>query len=445
MDEEERVPLAELARGFRKRTFKTVRLLSKVGVRMAKKNFGITDVAARVDEDEAVAAAESLVAQLDGLKGLAMKIGQMMSYVDVSLPPKARRVLARLQWSSQPMEPDVIAEVIRAELGGAPAEVFDEFEPMPFAAASIGQVHRARCGARRLAVKVQYPGIDELMRKDLATIGRLGRVAMALGPFDGKGIVRELSERVAAECDYVAEAESQMRLREALADYPGVSIPRVFAELSSRRVLTSEYVDRLDFGRFCDTADQRAKDRAAARIYGSCFQTIFNHCTYNADPHPGNYLFTPEGEVTLLDFGCVKRFDPEMIAVWKRLARSILDGDLERFSEALREAGFVGRARKFDYAHQLEAMRELYRPMLSDEPFTFTADWVATLPDVLGFKNKNKFKMAMAPDWLFINRLQFGLFSVLVHLGATGRWGDLFRAALDAPIEPLAAAAAHSC
>ena len=438
MTTDERIPIHELTRGFRKRTLTTVRLLSKVGVRMAKKNFGVSELAAHIDEDEAVAAAEALVAQLDGLKGFAMKIGQMISYVDVSLPPKAQRVLARLQFSSQPMAPEIIAAVVTEELGRPPGEMFDSFEPMPFAAASIGQVHRARIGDRDMAVKIQYPGIDELMRKDLKTIGRLSRLALAMSPLDGKAFVAEFRDRINEECNYVAEANNQMQLRGALDERAGVSIPRVYTELSTRRVLTSEYVDRLRFDDFRATATAEAKSRAGQLIFGACFDSIFRHCTYNADPHPGNYLFSPSGDVTLLDFGCVKRFTPEMIATWKRLARSILDGDLPRFTDAFRDAGFVARERKFDYAHQLDAMRELYRPMLSTGPFTFTPEWVATLPDHLGFKNRNKFKMTMHPDWLFINRLQFGMFSVLVHLGATADWGELFREALDAPTRPLA-------
>jgi predicted unusual protein kinase regulating ubiquinone biosynthesis (AarF/ABC1/UbiB family) len=438
---DKRIPIRGLTRGFRKRTLATVRLMSKVGLRMAKKNFGMADIADRVDEDEAVAAAEALVDQLDGLKGFAMKLGQMISYVDVSLPPKAQRVLSRLQFQSKPMAPDLIAQVVADELGAPPDEVFDHFEPMPFAAASIGQVHRARLGQRDLAVKVQYPGIAELMRKDLKTVGRLSRVAMALSPIDGKAMVREFRERIAEECDYVAEAANQEQMRVAMQAFPGVSVPRVFPQLSTERVLASEFVERLRFDEFRVTAPQAAKNRAARLIYGACFQSIFRHCAYNADPHPGNYLFSPTGEVTLLDFGCVKRFRPELIAQWKRLARSVLAGDLPEFTEAFRDAGFVARARKFDYAHQLEAMRELYRPMLSEEPFTFTAEWVATLPDRLGFRNKNKLKMTMPADWLFINRLQFGMFSVLVHLDATARWGELFREALNAPAAPLGEAA----
>jgi len=436
-DSTDRIPVRELARGFRKRTWVTARMMSKLGMKMAKKNLGLGEIMSKVDEDEAVEAAQALLEQLDGLKGFAMKIGQMISYLDASLPPRAQRILAKLQFDSKPMDPDVIVQLLTKELGDVPERIFDEFEPMPFAAASIGQVHRARLGDQRLAVKVQYPQIDELMRKDLTTISRLSRVALLLGPVDGKGLARELQERILEECDYRIEADNQERFRRLFAEVDGISIPAVIPELSSQRVLTSELVDRLGFYEFCDTASQDAKNRAAINIYRSCFTSIYRYCAYNADPHPGNYLFSPEGDVTLLDFGCVKRFEPKMICQWKDVARAVLNNDEDALQHGLIAAGFIRKQRKFDWAHQLEAMRELYKPMIADEPFTFTPEWVAGIHDVLMFKNKNKFKLTMPPDWLFVNRLQFGMFSILAHLNATAVWGDIFRPLAESTVEPV--------
>lgn len=436
-DSDDRIPVRELARGFRKRTWATARLMSKVGFKMAKANLGVGDIAAKVDEDEAVAAATAMLEQLDGLKGLAMKIGQMISYLDASLPPKAQRILARLQFDSKPMDPELIARVVTAELGAAPDEVFDEFEPMPFAAASIGQVHRARVGDRRVAVKVQYPGIDELMRSDLKTITRLGRIAMAVGPVDGKAMAAELTERLVEECDYELEATNQERFRRLFADSPGVSIPKVLHAFSTRRVLTTELSDRMGFYDFCDRASQAAKNRAAEHIYASCFTAIYRYCAYNADPHPGNYLFDEDGNVTLLDFGCVKRFDPAMIATWKQVARAILAGDAAALKTGMIAAGFIRKQRKFDWDHQLEAMRYLYRPMIATEPFRFTTEYVSNVHDVLAFKNKNKFKLTMPADWLFVNRLQFGMFSILAHLDASAVWGDVFRPLVHDETPPM--------
>ena len=433
----ERVPVRELARGFRKRTWVTARMMSTLGMKMARKNLGLKEMSAQIDEDKAVAAARALVEQLDGLKGFAMKLGQMVSYLDASLPPKAQRILARLQSDSQPMAPEAIAQRIVEELGARPEDIFDEFSPMPFAAASIGQVHRARKGDQLYAVKIQYPGIDELMRKDLATISRMSRAALLVSPVDGKGLTRELTERILEECDYRIEAENQSRFRRLFADIPGVSIPRVIPELSTQRVLTSELVERLDFHQFREQASQEAKNRAAKLIYQTCFTAIYRYSAYNADPHPGNYLFSRDGEVTLLDFGCVKRFDPPMIRGWKAVARAILDNDVDGLRDSLTAAGFVRKQRRFDWHYQLSAMRELYAPMLASEPFRFTHDWVASLHDVLMFKNKNKFKLTMPPDWLFVNRLQFGMFTILAHLDASAHWGDLFRPLAESPDEPM--------
>jgi predicted unusual protein kinase regulating ubiquinone biosynthesis (AarF/ABC1/UbiB family) len=161
-----------------------------------------------------------------------------------------------------------------------------------------------------------------------------------------------------------------------------------------------------------------------------CSIVSWQHGVYNADPHPGNYRFAPDGRVTLLDFGCVKRFSPDFIRGWKRIARAVLADDLRGFEAAWRDAGFVGRSRNFDFAHQLAAMRFLYKPALTAAPFRFTHEYVAEVHDRLAFKNANKLKLALPPDWLFVNRLQFGLFSVLAHLGASVRYDILFRDAL---------------
>ncbi len=187
------------------------------------------------------------------------------------------------------------------------------------------------------------------------------------------------------------------------------------------------------FQDFVAAAPQAARDRAGAAIYDACFTAIFRHCTYNADPHPGNYLFAESGAVTLLDFGCVKHFAPDFIAGWKRISRAILDDDRAGFRAAWIDAGFIGRRRRFDFDHQFEAMRFMYGPALATGPVRFTHDFTSAVHDRLIFQNRNKLKLALPADWLFVNRLQFGLFSVLAHLGASATWGELLRAAVEAP------------
>src|SRR5262249_38626895 len=152
--------------------------------------------------------------------------------------------------------------------------------------------------------------------------------------------------------------------------------------------------------------------------------------------HPGNYLIAPDGGVTFLDFGCVRRFDPPMIETWRRMALGILDGDRLAFQTGFRALGFVGKERGFDWAYQWEAMRYLYRPYLEAD-FRYTGEFVAKSFGILMFDNPNRLKLAMPPEWLFLNRLQWGVNAVLAQLGVTGigRREDL-EALLTCRLEP---------
>ena len=436
-DADETSPLERLAEGFRKRTWVTAKTFGRLGVQMAKQNLGIDELFSKASDAGAITMAEKLLGEVDEMKGLMLKVGQMVSYLDATLPPAAQQVLRKLQAESRPMAYSAIAEVVRAELGAEPEQAFEAFESKPFAAASIGQVHRARIEGQDVAVKVQYPGIAALLKADVKTLSRMSRVALFFSQLDTPELVAELDARLQEECDYALEALHQQYFAHALRGEEGVAVPRVFASHSTRRVLTSEFVAGAGFYDFAASASQSTKNLAASRIYRTCFESIFRHCTYNADPHPGNYLFGDDGFVTLLDFGCVKRFSPEFIDRWKRLARSVCDADMATFRDALVDAGFVGKKRGFDFDHMFEAMRVLYRPMTSREPFTFTHAFVKEANERMTLKNDNKYKMAMGRDWLFVNRLQFGLFSLLAHIDATLDVRDLFRRAIDSPTDPL--------
>jgi predicted unusual protein kinase regulating ubiquinone biosynthesis (AarF/ABC1/UbiB family) len=437
-DSDDDVPLRELARGFRKRTMVTVGLASKVGLGFAKRTlFGRStgDEPSRtpVEDSEAVQAAGKLVKELGALKGLVMKLGQIASYMPGALPPEAQRVLTKLQANTTALEYAQVEGVLRQEFGRDPAELYEALEPEPFAAASIGQVHRARHEGRPVAVKIQYPGIEDALRSDLATAGVLGRLGTMGTAMDGAGLVEELRDRVLEECDYRKEAQNQRAFAALFATMPGARVPAVVAERSGQRVLTSELDPGQGFYPFCDTAPQAVRDRAGEIIFRVCFDCLFRHSVYNADPHPGNYLFSPAGDVTFLDFGCIRRFSVEMIEAWKAVAKSVLAGDRAAFQRCFPALGFVGNPKKFDWDHQWSMMRYLYRPFLATEPFTYTHEYVKESYGLLIFDNPNRFTGKMPPEWLFLNRLQWGLNSVLAHLQATGPWGDVWRAAVESP------------
>ena len=431
--------LKELATGFRGRTLKTARLATKVGWKALNKTLRPDAKSGEADEERAVAAATQLLGEMNELKGLVMKFGQMASYLEGSLPPAAQRVLSQLQHASTPMEPQLIWEVVERELGAAPDEVFVAFEREPFAAASIGQVHRAsgRDG-RQLAVKVQYPGIEGALQSDLRTFAVIGRMATALMPGSGRALIDELRDRMLEECDYQTEARNQQVFAGLLEEIPGASVPAVVPEFCSQRVLTTELVaEHRSFYPFCAEAPQEAKDRAAALIFEVCFQNLFSKCVFNADPHPGNYLFADDGSVAFLDYGCVKRFDAGFIDRWKRYALTIVNGDKEGAKAAFEGTGLLGRKRGFDWDYQWEIMRYLYRPFLQEEPFTYNDEYVRESYNLMMWKNPNKMKLGMPPEWLFLNRLQWGLNSVLARMHASGPWPALWRKALESETEPV--------
>jgi len=430
------VPLRELARGFRKRTMVTVGLASKVGLGFAKRTlFGRSDEvpSTPVEDTEAVQAASKLVKELGALKGLVMKLGQIASYMPGALPPEAQRVLTRLQANTTAMEYAQVAAVLRQEFGREPEALFEALEPEPFAAASIGQVHRARHEGRAVAVKIQYPGIEDALRSDLKTAGVLGRLGTVGTAMDGAGLVEELRDRVLEECDYRKEADNQRAFAALFTTMPGARVPAVVAERSGRRVLTSELDPGQGFYAFCDAAPPEIRNRAGEIVFRVCFDCLFRHSVYNADPHPGNYLFSPDGDVTFLDFGCIRRFTVDMIEAWKRVAKSVLADDRAAFERSFPALGFVGNPKKFDWDHQWAMMKYLYRPFLATEPFTYTHEYVKESYGMLIFDNPNRFTGKMPPEWLFLNRLQWGLNSVLAHLGATAPWGEIWRAAVESP------------
>ncbi len=424
-----------LPRGLRDRTWVTAKLAARLGYAAAKKNLGIGDTG-EVDEGEAVKHAHDLVAQMGSLKGLAMKVGQMASYLPGAMPPSAQKVLSELQASTVAMAPALIVEQIERELGKAPEQLFEAFEEAPFAAASIGQVHRARLSGRDVAVKVQYPGIEEVLRGDLKTVGALATLSTVGTRVSGRAVADELRTRLLEECDYRIEARNQAVFAREIGKIRGASVPGVVATHSRRRVLTSEFVHGKRFASFIDGSTQELRDRAGAIVYEACFRPLFQHGLFNADPHPGNYLFEGDG-VTFLDFGCARTFDRDFIDRWKALALCVTDGDRARFPQRFSDAGFASiEDGKFDWDAQWAAIGVLYRPM-RERDFRFSNEFVRETYDALLFRNPNKMRVGMPPEWLFLNRLQWGIFAILAQLRAGPNVHRIWREVIESKTDPL--------
>lgn len=427
MTDDRESTLDELNTNYVGRTLATGSIVASWVGRRALRSLQRVVAPATADEREQ-ADWERLVASFGSAKGLLLKVGQLASYMNFDLPESTRQALSTLQESSRAFDARAIGLVIERELGRPPSELFANWESTPFAAASIGQVHRARHrDGRALAVKVQYPEIERAVESDLRNTAALTTVTgLLFRGFDKKSALSELRARFLEECDYLLEARNQEDFR---IRFDGRHrIPAVVPELSSRRVLTSELVEGLRFSEFIGTASQAMKNAAGRAMLSFAFESILRHHVFNCDPHPGNYRFV-DGEVVFLDFGSVKHFDERFVGLWRSMLQAVAQENRPRFRDAVVELGIVPRDADFDFAHQYEIARYLSRPWTERGRFRFTKAYVrGTLPLLLS-ANPNKSHMNVPPDLLFLNRLQWGLYAVLADMEAESDWG--------AQLEPL--------
>jgi predicted unusual protein kinase regulating ubiquinone biosynthesis (AarF/ABC1/UbiB family) len=388
--------------------------------------------------------AQRYVATLGEMKGAAMKVGQILSFLDSNLVPEAYRpiyqeIAGALQADATPMPVGTARAVIEEELGRPVDEVFEWFGQQPMAAASIGQVHAAHlAGGREVVVKVQYPGAAAAVRADLANAHLMASIASAssrlLGPLrpvaDPRAMVDEIRDRVGEELDYRIEAANLQEFGDRYRDHPFIRIPDVVPELCTERVLVMDEVDGMRW-QVALEQPQHLKDRWGEVINRFVYGSLYEFGIFNADPHPGNYLFHDDGAVTFLDFGCVKRFTPAQVEGARTFSESITRGagDPDALKLMLIDQGFLPANTKLDAERIFEWYAPMYRPVVEEETGTYTPELAATVVhrnfDPLGEFGDMMRGMGIterSKDFVFINRIQLGLFSILGGLRATGPW-----------------------
>lgn len=382
---------------------------------------------------------ELLTGQLDQMKGLAMKLGQIVSYMDVPLPDAVQDQLARLQTGRQGMPAEQAREVLEKAFGTPVEALFDNFEWTPVAAASIGQVHRARLGGQQVAVKLQYPDAASSLGADLRTLEHISSLASLGSSVDGRALVEELRRRLMEECDYRAEARAQQAFARAFADAPQVIVPAVSAARSAATVLTSTWIDGESFAQLRESTDSAARrDAIAANLVRFAYRSLWQLGAIQADPHPGNFVFptaaegTPPGAVAFLDFGCVRRLPADVVEALREVALAIRDDDRQRFRAAALASGVVGRPKTFDHDHYFAVMQHLHRPLFSPR-FTFDLAYVREGYALNGPRSPNARTLAMPPALIWTARLQWGLWSMLARMGASGAFRGMADELLSSP------------
>jgi predicted unusual protein kinase regulating ubiquinone biosynthesis (AarF/ABC1/UbiB family) len=376
--------------------------------------------------------AEQLFRTLGELKGGAMKVGQAMSIFEAALPDELaapyREQLTRLQDSAPPMPTITVREILARELGPDYADHLTDLDPLPAAAASIGQVHRACGEGRDVAVKVQYPGAGDALRNDLR---QLSRVARTLGPafpgIDVKPLVAELQARVEEELDYELEADAQRVFAAEYAGDPDIAVPGVLA--GTKQVLVTDWLDSpASLARVIRDGTEAERNHYGEAFVRFLFGGPARTGMLHADPHPGNFRLLPAadgspGRLGVLDYGAVARLpDGGLPHTLGRLIRIACVADYDQLVEELRAEGFI----KDNVRVDAERLRSYLGPFIEPaevESFTFSRAWMQEqfrrINDPRGDAYPVMLRLNLPPAYLLIHRTWVGGVGVLSQLGAT--------------------------
>ncbi len=382
---------------------------------------------------EAVAAelqartAAQMFAVLGELKGGAMKFGQALSVLEAAMPEDLagpyRATLTKLQESGPPMGAARVHQILAEELGPRWASTkLVEFDDVPAAAASIGQVHRGvwRDG-REVAVKIQYPGAGKALLSDLNQISRVARITASWVPgIDVKPIMDELRARMSEELDYALEARNQRHFARAFRDDDSVFVPDVLVD--SPQVLVTEWVEGTPLARVITDGTPEERDEAATLYLEFQLRAPNRARLLHADPHPGNFRITPDGRLGVLDFGAVNRLPEGLPSEMGAILTAALSGDGDGLVRVLRHEGFIKRGIDIDPQGLVEYLDPLVEPILHEQ-FTPTREWLRGAAAKIQDPRRPQFlvglKLNLPPEYLLIHRVWLGGIGVLSQIGGT--------------------------
>jgi predicted unusual protein kinase regulating ubiquinone biosynthesis (AarF/ABC1/UbiB family) len=389
-------------------------------------------------ERRQVEAAEQIVEVLGSMKGAAMKVGQVASFVDTgALPPEAsKRIqekLAELRDSAPRASFRDMRKVIESDLGERLRDAFAGFDEEAVAAASIGQVYRARLhDGREVAVKVQYPGVGAAVRADLQNLGLLLRAARRMAPgMDAKAMAEEIRERLTEELDYEHEAQSQRAFARAWRGHPFVFVPDVVTELCTERVLVTEWAEGIGFEQVRELP-RPERDRFGEIVFRFFFGSLYRLGHFSGDPHPGNFRLMDDARVAFLDFGMTRKVQREWVERELEIFRRALEGDARGLYEGLVAMGFYSPddpevTPERVLAH-FEAATGWYG---EDREVTLDADYVRrTLIDIGDLRSEHWPVMRRAtlpPERMLATRMEALTLGVLGQLEARANWHRIAR------------------
>jgi predicted unusual protein kinase regulating ubiquinone biosynthesis (AarF/ABC1/UbiB family) len=394
--------------------------------------------AAAAENERTAALVHELVDQLGRMRGAAMKIGQMISMIefdglDEEQQGELQQKLATLRDGIPPVSFDRLENLVRTELGAPLGRVFSDFDEHALAAASIGQVHRATTiEGDEVVVKIQYPGVAEAVETDLRNAMMLLPLVKRLAPgLDAKAMATEMRERIGEELDYELEAQNQRRIERLMRGHPFISVPHAYTDLSTRRVLVSEYIEGERF-EAVRRADETQRDHYGEIVFRFFFGLLYRDRIAHGDPHPGNYLLRPDGRVGFLDFGLVRDVDAGRLAAERSIALAVRDQDAAGLKAALVAAAYLpsGRADSVDADLALRLMRMATKWYTVPRERRFSAAHERRARDREQPDSEQRAairsqvnQFTVPPDSMLIRRMHGIVATVLQQLRAGADWG----------------------
>ena len=444
----DRIPTSRIARTARVSGLAAGQAARHLGTRAANLGRGEEGRQAALEKRN-LEAAEQIVAALGTMKGAAMKLGQVMSFLDVGLVPEEyredfQRKLGALRDAAPKVRFADMKKVIESELDESIEESFAAFETEPVAAASIGQVYRARLhDDRDVAVKVQYPGVAQAVRADMQNLGMILRLMKRIAPgLDVKSTAEEIRTRIGDELDYELEAQNQRTLARIFRAHPFIAVPEVVSSLSREKVLVTEYVTGLGFDAIKEL-DQETRDRVGEIVFRFFFGCMYRHRQFSGDPHPGNFLLRPDGSVAFLDFGLFKVMPQELIDIELACQRAGHEGDGERLHEIFSRTGFLREPDRFRPDKLLAQFLDATWWYVLDEEVHLQPEIATEVMIEMSDPRSSHFGQmrheTLPADHIFGRRVELLTLAVLSQLEARANWHRIAREWMygDAPVTEL--------
>ena len=421
----DRIPTSKL-----QRASKIVSTGAKVGVNYIK-YYGqkISKTQSEAKENLNKNNAEDIYGGLKQLKGSALKVAQMLSMEKNLLPRAYVEKFSLAQFSVPPLSPPLVVKTFKKYFGQTPEVIFDEFDTKSVNAASIGQVHKAKKNGKRLAVKIQYPGVADSIKSDLALIKPFALKILNINAKGAEKYFKEVEEKLTEETDYCLEIEQSQQIADACSQIPNLLFPSYYREMSSNRILTMDFMKGLHLSEFVKTnADTEKSNQLGQALWDFYMHQIHNLKKVNADPHPGNFLINNNAQLIALDFGCMKSIPDTFYIPYFELAEKSVMNNPKLFTKKLYELEILTAE---DTPEETAFFKDMFYDLLSVFTLPFqkavfdfsNSDFFTKIGDLAERYSQNtelrKFNNSRgSKHFIYMNRTFFGLYNLMFDLKA---------------------------